>query len=457
MPSTAAIAPRPATKLPCLLREISLAFPSLEVIARRAIAVVRSILSIPPATRRFDGRESTAICVAAAIPRSAGRLDRRRQPLVTKSCRGCWPRRPSADSTSRAGEVLTPPNTAGISRRNHPEPRRGRRAGKTASEPATGRPVSDAALACWSCAGIGCTVKAFEQQGHAASGIEPERRLPTLSREQLRADVPKAYPFDLPPACERSGAARPRDRALPLAADALDLHKLIPQDGLLYVECPNLARSPLCAKTFHFAHITISRREALATMARRTGFEVERCSSQPHAPILQSCCAHGATNLTIPADGLQQTMAAYHRYSLWSYYLRPNYLAARLVEVLDKSWSGWPLRGMCVAFWPSASSRGRNRFRRLVARPREHCHRHGQPANRIRPLAPGRSRACRCCAGGTSARTRPTSAETSASSSISIPRSAAQRSNSCSSMGCRRWVPGRCSAASGRSTRPAAI
>jgi hypothetical protein len=40
---------------------------------------------------------------------------------------------------------------------------------------------------------------------------------------------------------------------------------------------------------------------------------------------------------------------------------------------------------MCVAFWPSARSRGRSRFPHLVARLREQCRRHGQPANQLAP------------------------------------------------------------------------
>jgi SAM-dependent methyltransferase len=190
-------------------------------------------------------------------------------------------------------------------------------------------------------AGIGCTVKAFEQQGHAASGIEPSDGFQAYSREQLRADVSKAYLFDLPP--------QPVNDLVLLVhviehfrspRTALErLHKLIRPDGLLYVECPNLGAIATRGNTFHFAHIHNFTPGTLATMARRTGFEVERWFSQPHSPILQVLLRRvERPNLTIPVDSYQQTLAAYHRYSFWSYYLRPNYLAARLVEVADKSW-----------------------------------------------------------------------------------------------------------------------
>jgi hypothetical protein len=118
------------------------------------------------------------------------------------------------------------------------------------------------------------------------------------------------------------------------------IYSLLRPEGLLYVECPNFAGP--CAtwnRMFHFAHIHNFTPGTLATMARHTGFEVERWFSQPHSPILQVLLRRmEQPNTTIPADGFQQTMAAYHRYGLVSYYLRPNYLAARLVEMLDKSW-----------------------------------------------------------------------------------------------------------------------
>ena len=240
-------------------------------------------------------------------------------------------------------------------------------------------------------AGIGCTVKAFEQQGHAATGIEPNDGFQAYSREQLRADVSKAYLFDLPPQPVND---------LVLLVHVIEhfrsprtvlehLQKLIRPDGRLYVECPNLGAIATRSNTFHFAHIHNFTPGTLATMARHTGFEVERWFSQPHSPILQVLLRRmEQPNTTIPADGFQQTMAAYHRYSLFSYYLRPTYLAARLSEVLDKSWERLVARSMCVAFWPSGGSRDRCRFPHLVARLREQCRRHGQPANQLAPTPP---------------------------------------------------------------------
>ena len=48
-------------------------------------------------------------------------------------------------------------------------------------------------------AGIGCTVKVFEQQGHDASGIEPNDGFHAYSQEQLQAAVAKEFLFDLRP------------------------------------------------------------------------------------------------------------------------------------------------------------------------------------------------------------------------------------------------------------------
>jgi SAM-dependent methyltransferase len=190
-------------------------------------------------------------------------------------------------------------------------------------------------------AGIGCTVKAFELQGHEASGIEPNDGFQAYSREQLRAAVSKAYVFDVPP--------QPVNDLVLLVhviehfcspRTALEhLHKLIRPGGLLYVECPNLGAVATREKTFHFAHIHNFTPGTLTTMARHTGFEVERWFVAPHAPILQVLLRRAAAPICeVPADSYEQTLAAFHRYSSLTYHLRRDYLQTRCREVLERSW-----------------------------------------------------------------------------------------------------------------------
>ena len=272
------------------------------------------------------------------------RLDRRRQPLVTVVCRSCGL---VAHEQIPTEAELARFYATEYRREYHgeitPSPRRVMRAWRNGQqiyrriEPW----LTPRSRVLEVGAGIGCTVKAFEQKGHNASGIEPNDGFQAYSREQLRAEVSKAYLFDLPP--------EPVNDLVLLVhviehfrspRTALEhLHKLIRPDGRLYVECPNLGEITTRKNTFHFAHIHNFTPETLATMARHAGFEVEHWFSQPHSPILRVLLRRAdQPNLSVPADGYQQTLAAYHRHGTWSYYLRPNYLASRLSEVLDKTW-----------------------------------------------------------------------------------------------------------------------
>jgi 2-polyprenyl-3-methyl-5-hydroxy-6-metoxy-1,4-benzoquinol methylase len=304
---------------------------------------MRSILSIQPVEDELATAKHCDLCGRGQFE-VLSQFDRRRQPLVTEVCQSCGL---VAHQQIPTEAELAKFYATEYRREYHgeitPSPRRVMRAWRNGQRilRQVAPFLTPRSRVLEVGAGIGCTVKAFEQQGHAATGIEPNDGFQAYSREQLRADVSKAYLFDLPP--------KPVNDLVLLVhviehfrspRTALEhLHKLIRPDGLLYVECPNLGAIATRAKTFHFAHIHNFTPGTLATMARRTGFEVEHWFSRAHSPILQVLLRRmERPNLTIPADGFQQTMAAYQRYSLVSYYLRPNYLAARLIEVLDKSW-----------------------------------------------------------------------------------------------------------------------
>jgi len=305
---------------------------------------MRSILSyVPPAEDDAPAAKRCDLCGHSYFD-VLSRTARRRRPLVTEICRSCG--LVAHQQIPTEGELAKFYATE-YRREYHgeitPSPRRVMRAWRNGQRiyRQIAPLLTPRSRVLEVGAGIGCTVKAFEQQGHDASGIEPNDGFQAYSREQLRADVSKAYLFDLPP--------HPASDLVLLVhviehfrspRTALErLHKLIRPDGLLYIECPNLGAIATRANTFHFAHIHNFTPGTLATMARRTGFEVERWFSRPHSPILQVLLRRmERPNLTIPADGYEQTMAAYRRYGLCSYYLRPNYLAARLIEVLDKTW-----------------------------------------------------------------------------------------------------------------------
>ncbi len=183
-------------------------------------------------------------------------------------------------------------------------------------------------------AGIGCTVKVFQEQGCLAQGIEPNHGFQRFAEHRLHAAVRDAYLFDLPPA--------PRHDMVLLVhviehlrsprAALEHLHRLLQPQGLLYVECPNLG-APFARrrKLFHFAHIHNFTPDTLAAMGRRCGFEVERWISLPTDPDLQVLLRRAdAGRLEIDAHGYRRTREAVDRYNVLTYHLRPRYLSKRL-------------------------------------------------------------------------------------------------------------------------------
>ena len=131
-------------------------------------------------------------------------------------------------------------------------------------------------------AGIGCTVKAFDRAGFDAQGIDPNGEFLDFARTKLQASVKTASLHDLasPDHAQRHEAVllvhviehlrSPRDAFQQLS-------RLLSPDGLLYVECPNLA-APFArrAKMFHRAHLYNFTPATLTTLATMCGFELGR-------------------------------------------------------------------------------------------------------------------------------------------------------------------------------------
>jgi SAM-dependent methyltransferase len=308
---------------------------------------MRSILSVPDCAAIAPGSDSAAkrcdLCGHDQFE-VLSRLDRRRQPLVTEVCMCCGlVSHQTIPSEEELAAFYATEYRWQYHREITPSPRRVMRAWRNGQR--IYRQVAP-----WLAprsrvleigAGIGCTVKAFEQEGHDATGIEPNDGFQAYSRQRLRAEVTRHYLADLPP--------QPINDLVLLVhviehfrspRTAMEqLHKLIRPGGLLYVECPNLGAVATREKTFHFAHIHNFTPGTLTLLARHTGFEVESWFVQPHAPILQVLLRRVAQpHCDVPPGSYEQTLAAFHRYGFFSYYLRGEYLASRCVEVLDKAW-----------------------------------------------------------------------------------------------------------------------
>ncbi len=186
-------------------------------------------------------------------------------------------------------------------------------------------------------AGIGCNVKAFELNGHRAAGIDPGEGFQKFSHEQLRADVQNRNLFELPKTQQHDVILlihviehfRSPRRALE------HIHKMLPTNGLLYVECPNLA-APFAtrARLFHFAHITNFTPSSLKMLAESCGFRVVSCFSDESNPNLQVLLEKSKSmRQDIDSENYSRTLAAITKYNTLTYSLRPSYLLNRIAKL----------------------------------------------------------------------------------------------------------------------------
>ncbi len=267
-------------------------------------------------------------------------LDRHGKPLNTGICRTCgmvahWQRPTEAELQ----EFYTNEYRQSYHGEETPSPRRVRRAWVNGQriyrrlKPFIGPKDSIFEVG----AGIGCNVKAFELNGHRAAGIDPGEGFQRFSHEQLRADVQNRNLFDLPVSQQHDVILlihviehfRSPRRALE------HIHKMLPANGLLYVECPNLA-APFATRSrlFHFAHITNFTPSSLKMLAESCGFRVVECFSDEGNPNLQVLLEKSKTmRQNIDEENYERTLEAITRYNALTYSLRPSYLFNRVAKL----------------------------------------------------------------------------------------------------------------------------
>lgn len=199
-------------------------------------------------------------------------------------------------------------------------------------------------------AGIGCTVKVFEQRGHRSTGVEPNDGFQSFSRERLRAAVAQGFLHDLPmrPAYDAALLVHVIEHFRSPRAALEHLHCLLHPRGVLYVECPNLGEHAPRNGQFHFAHIHNFTPATLSMMANRAGFKVLHWFSQPRDPILKILLRRvEQPQWRIDPGSYRQTMSALERYNVWTYHLRPRYLAGRVAQLANQGWE-WLAASVCV-------------------------------------------------------------------------------------------------------------
>lgn len=183
-------------------------------------------------------------------------------------------------------------------------------------------------------AGIGCTVKSLAERGMKARGIEPNEQFNQYSRGILRADIENCNLFDYPLKGDQDAVLLVHvieHFTSPVRA-LMTIRDLLRDDGLLYIECPNLT-APFATfnRLFHFAHTYNFSPETLILLAKRCGFVcVERFTDATNPDIhmlfrKQAVPENIETNDS-EADSVRH---AIHRFNAVTYHLRGDYLRRR--------------------------------------------------------------------------------------------------------------------------------
>lgn len=266
--------------------------------------------------------------------------DRRGQPLLTGVCIRC-------------GLVrhLDPPSEAQLSRyyaeeyrhdyhgEHTPSPRRVLRAWRVGQETQQrlNRWLRPGMRTCDIGAGMGCTVRSMQLAGCDACGLEPNEGFERYGREVIGAALQRGnlFAWQPPARFELVTLMHVIEHFLSPRAALEQIARLLTDDGLLYVECPNLA-APFAppAKMFHFAHVHNFTPATLTMLAARCGLRVEHAFTgrdNPEIKLLlrRTRLANGAID---PAS-YAGTMHALRRYNAVSYHLRADYLKRRIVKV----------------------------------------------------------------------------------------------------------------------------
>lgn len=184
-------------------------------------------------------------------------------------------------------------------------------------------------------AGIGCTVKSFEEAGFHASGIEPNTDFNSYTRGILHAGVENINLYDLE-------ADHSRDVILlihviehfvsPKRA-LTHMRSLLKDDGLLYIECPNIgAPFATFGRLFHFAHTYNFTHNTLINIAKAAGFEVVQTFTDTANPDIQILFKKVdiPETLALEGDEAKRSHDAIFRYNWLTYNVRADYLLRRV-------------------------------------------------------------------------------------------------------------------------------
>lgn len=186
-------------------------------------------------------------------------------------------------------------------------------------------------------AGIGCTVKVFEEAGFQAEGIDPGGEFLNYSKNNLGTTVESKSLEDLP--CEQQF-----DTVLLIhviehlpspRASVERIARLIKPGGMFYVECPNL-QAPFARRSrlFHTAHIHNFVPSTLQCLVESCGFRLRKMFGDDQDTNLQMLFQHtGEGQLRVDERNAARTLEDLNRANALTYHLRARYVSDRIKKV----------------------------------------------------------------------------------------------------------------------------
>jgi 2-polyprenyl-3-methyl-5-hydroxy-6-metoxy-1,4-benzoquinol methylase len=183
-------------------------------------------------------------------------------------------------------------------------------------------------------AGIGCTVKVFEQAGFLAEGIDPGGEFLKFSRRHLQANVHVNTLENLPghQRCDVVLLVHVIEHLRSPRAALQHISGLLGPGGMLYVECPNL-QAPFARRhaLFHSAHLHNFVPATLQMLAEACGYELRHRFGDEQDPNLQMLFEFtGNCRLRIDEENFQRTVVQLSRADFVPYFFRRRYITDRI-------------------------------------------------------------------------------------------------------------------------------
>lgn len=188
--------------------------------------------------------------------------------------------------------------------------------------------------------GIGCNLKPFELYGCRTEGIEPGEGFCKYSRERLKVPVQQKFLFDVQPKADQDIALLVHVlEHLPNPIESLKhIRAMLKPEGYLYIEVPNFgATHSSPSKIFHYGHIFNFTLPTLRAAGEAAGFRVAEVLQKPKSRILSIMFQRReGFDFDVPSDGYQLASRAYHRFSPFTYGLRPMIWKDRVTDMTSR-------------------------------------------------------------------------------------------------------------------------